>query len=471
MQVREQYRFFVVDEFQDVSPLQQQLLRLWIGDRRDLCVVGDASQTIYSFAGASLRLPARFPATLPGCHGGAPRAELPLRRRRSSTRPTGSCAGARALSRCMPATADAAAGRGDAASRSRPIVPRRRAVAQSILELVDAGATRPSRSPCSTASTCRRRCSKTALGDVGVSYQLRGSRALLRPARGQAGRAGAARRHPSRSCGEPLFKSVSDVLRSLGWSQDAARGPRAVRDRWESLNAIMGLVDAALSPTRPSAISPTSCSSDRPASTSRPSRPSRWRRCTRRRDSSGSTSSSSGSAKAWSRSASRASFDADRRGTPPALRRHHARPQHARPQLGVGRAAAALEPRAVAVPGRARHPHSGCGSSCSERVQPPSGLSVTTRPALSPAPADRRRETSATARVAASMPSNGVSLGELRSASWAAMAAHAGSASERARSRQYRHGPRPGSTSGPTRTPSSPKTIGRCGTSRASQGR
>lgn len=52
-QVREQYRFFVVDEYQDVSPLQQELLELWLGDRNDLCVVGDASQTIYSFAGAS----------------------------------------------------------------------------------------------------------------------------------------------------------------------------------------------------------------------------------------------------------------------------------------------------------------------------------------------------------------------------------------------------------------------------------
>ncbi len=53
--VREQYRHFTVDEFQDVSPLQNRLLELWLGDRRDLCVVGDASQTIYSFAGAEAR--------------------------------------------------------------------------------------------------------------------------------------------------------------------------------------------------------------------------------------------------------------------------------------------------------------------------------------------------------------------------------------------------------------------------------
>jgi DNA helicase II / ATP-dependent DNA helicase PcrA len=53
--VREQYRHFTVDEFQDVSPLQHRLLELWLGERRDLCVVGDASQTIYSFAGADAR--------------------------------------------------------------------------------------------------------------------------------------------------------------------------------------------------------------------------------------------------------------------------------------------------------------------------------------------------------------------------------------------------------------------------------
>src|SRR5699024_4782280 len=51
--VRNQYRIFLVDEFQDVSPLQYRLLRAWLGDREDLCVVGDTSQTIYSFTGAT----------------------------------------------------------------------------------------------------------------------------------------------------------------------------------------------------------------------------------------------------------------------------------------------------------------------------------------------------------------------------------------------------------------------------------
>jgi len=52
---RDRYRCFVVDEYQDVTPLQQRVLDAWLGDRDDLTVVGDANQTIYSFAGASPR--------------------------------------------------------------------------------------------------------------------------------------------------------------------------------------------------------------------------------------------------------------------------------------------------------------------------------------------------------------------------------------------------------------------------------
>jgi DNA helicase-2/ATP-dependent DNA helicase PcrA len=64
--VRAQYRFFVVDEYQDVSPLQHRLLGLWRGDRTDVCVVGDANQTIYTFAGASSRYLLDFGRDHPG---------------------------------------------------------------------------------------------------------------------------------------------------------------------------------------------------------------------------------------------------------------------------------------------------------------------------------------------------------------------------------------------------------------------
>ena len=63
--VRERYRHFVVDEYQDVSPIQQRLLDLWLSDREDICVVGDASQTIYSFAGATSDYLVRFAEAFP----------------------------------------------------------------------------------------------------------------------------------------------------------------------------------------------------------------------------------------------------------------------------------------------------------------------------------------------------------------------------------------------------------------------
>ncbi|MEX3505060.1 ATP-dependent DNA helicase UvrD2 [Corynebacterium sp. LK2510] len=50
---RSQYQSFVVDEYQDVTPLQQRVLEGWLGQRDDLTVVGDANQTIYSFTGAT----------------------------------------------------------------------------------------------------------------------------------------------------------------------------------------------------------------------------------------------------------------------------------------------------------------------------------------------------------------------------------------------------------------------------------
>src|SRR5205814_7056866 len=63
--VRSRWRAFTVDEYQDVNLLQQTLLDLWLGDRDDLCVVGDDYQSIYAFTGAGpehlLGVPSRLP--------------------------------------------------------------------------------------------------------------------------------------------------------------------------------------------------------------------------------------------------------------------------------------------------------------------------------------------------------------------------------------------------------------------------
>ena len=96
--VRARKRWFSVDEYQDTNPLQQRLLELWLGDRRDLCVVGDEDQTIYTFTGATSELPdrrspsgtrARGSSTLPRNYRSTPagpRAREPADRGRAAGR-------------------------------------------------------------------------------------------------------------------------------------------------------------------------------------------------------------------------------------------------------------------------------------------------------------------------------------------------------------------------------------------------
>ncbi|MDQ0743601.1 DNA helicase-2/ATP-dependent DNA helicase PcrA [Clavibacter sp. B3I6] len=260
-QVREQYRFFVVDEYQDVSPLQQTILDLWMGDRRDLCVVGDASQTIYSFAGAKsaylLDFASRFPeATV-----------VRLERNYRST--SGITEAANRLMRGRPGaltlvSADAdpdgdgtgavRSGRGSAAVPGRgegfraPQVSafpsdgaEARAIAGAVAQQIASGIA-PEDIAVLYRMNGQSAVLEQALGDAGVSYQVRGSQRFFdRP---EIKQALLALRGASVSIsGEPLFKSVSDVLRGLGWSQQPPEQPGAVRDRWESLDAIMGLAE------------------------------------------------------------------------------------------------------------------------------------------------------------------------------------------------------------------------------------
>ncbi len=65
-EVRDRYRWFSVDEYQDTNPLQQALLDAWLGGRRDLAVVGDEDQTIYTFTGATSDYLIGFEDRFPG---------------------------------------------------------------------------------------------------------------------------------------------------------------------------------------------------------------------------------------------------------------------------------------------------------------------------------------------------------------------------------------------------------------------
>jgi DNA helicase-2/ATP-dependent DNA helicase PcrA len=247
LQVREQYRFFVVDEYQDVSPLQHDLLALWLGDRRDLCVVGDASQTIYSFAGARSDYLLDFPKHYPDA------TVVRLEQNYRSTAPIISAAnqlmrgrsGALSLRPAEPATRGGVPGaQPEPAVREYATdIAEARGVAQQVLELIDGG-TRPEDIAVLYRVNVQAAALETALGEVGVSYQIRGSKRFFDLP--EVKQAVMSLRAASVSIsGEPLFKSVSDVLRSLGWSQSPPDARGAVRDRWESLNALMGLVDQA----------------------------------------------------------------------------------------------------------------------------------------------------------------------------------------------------------------------------------
>lgn len=269
LQVREQYRFFVVDEYQDVSPLQHQLLSLWLGTRDDLCVVGDASQTIYSFAGARSDYLLGFEREHPGAtvvrleqnYRSTPAvietANRLMRGRsgaltlRAAERASAAVGGADAAPAAGPAVAESVARPQPAAVPEHVAVPEpiayeddraeARAVAEQIAQELAAGA-RPEHIAVLYRVNVQSAALEQALGDRGISYQIRGAKRFFDlPEVRQA--IMSLRAASLVASADPLFKSVSDVLRSLGWSVQPPEGRGAVRERWESLNAIMGLVD------------------------------------------------------------------------------------------------------------------------------------------------------------------------------------------------------------------------------------
>nr|WP_218857234.1 ATP-dependent helicase [Leifsonia soli] len=243
LQVREQYRFFVVDEFQDVSPLQHQLLSLWLGTRRDLCVVGDASQTIYSFAGARSEYLLGFEREHPGA------TVVRLEQNYRSTPAVIDTANRLMRGRSGALTlrpAEVAGGTPAGEPVTEPAAfeddrAEARAVAARIAAELAAGA-RPEHIAVLYRVNVQAAVLEQALGDLGISYQIRGSKRFFDlPEVRQA--VMSLRAASLAATDDPLFKSVSDVLRSLGWSVQPPEARGAVRERWESLNAIMGLVD------------------------------------------------------------------------------------------------------------------------------------------------------------------------------------------------------------------------------------
>jgi DNA helicase-2/ATP-dependent DNA helicase PcrA len=246
-QIRAQYQHFVVDEYQDVSPLQQRLLELWLGERDSLCVVGDASQTIYSFTGATPDHLLDFRTR----HPGATVVKL-VRDYRSTPQVVHLANGLLAQAR------------GRAADHRLELVSQRGAgpepvyceytdepaeaegAARRIRELIDAGV------PASEIAILFRTNAQSetyeqALADAAVPYQLRGAERFFdRP---EVRKAGIALRGAARFGGnDSLLDDVVDlpsqvraVLSGEGWTTQPPAGSGAVRERWESLAALVNL--------------------------------------------------------------------------------------------------------------------------------------------------------------------------------------------------------------------------------------
>ena len=249
-QVRGQYKHFVVDEYQDVSPLQQRLLDLWLGRRRQLCVVGDVSQTIYSFTGATPAFLTGFTTRYEGAR------TVRLSRDYRSTPQVVSLAN-RVLSRSrrgggalvLPAGAVELVAQ-------RPSGPAVRfesydddvAEAAGVVEHV--GRLRSAGVPLSGIAVLYRTNSQSeaieqALSDAGIGYLVRGGERFFE--RDEVKRAVVMLRAAARTERAELTGDVGAdtrmVLGREGWSERPPAPRGAVRERWDSLNAIVELAD------------------------------------------------------------------------------------------------------------------------------------------------------------------------------------------------------------------------------------
>ncbi|MEI6404743.1 MAG: ATP-dependent helicase [Actinomycetes bacterium] len=235
-QVRRQYRHFTVDEFQDVSPVQFELLNLWLGDRNDVCVVGDPAQTIYSFTGSTSQYLRDFEQHFPG----AQRFELSTNYR-STPEIVALANGVMASQKSARVELRANRPSGVPVGRGAYDTDEKAAssIAREVASHIGSGV-----SPRDIAILIRTNAQselfEAALGFEGVAYTLRdGEKFFERSEVKQAVlrlRAGG-----QVSSDKPLAHVVSDILTPLGWqAQEPQAGP-TVRNAWESLNALVDL--------------------------------------------------------------------------------------------------------------------------------------------------------------------------------------------------------------------------------------
>jgi DNA helicase-2/ATP-dependent DNA helicase PcrA len=242
-QIRAQYRVFVVDEYQDVNPVQQKLLEAWLGGRDDVTVVGDASQTIYSFTGASSDHLLQFPRR----HRGAVVVRL-VRDYRSTPQVVGLAneviAQARGeLARLRLELVGQRPPGPEPELRGYPDEPAEAAgVARRCADLIAAGT--PAREIAILFRVnAQSEAYEEALAEAGVPYSVFGAERFFE--RAEIRQAMSALRAATRTVepGTPLREAVVGALEAVNWRPDQPPGGGAARERWEALSALVGLAE------------------------------------------------------------------------------------------------------------------------------------------------------------------------------------------------------------------------------------
>jgi DNA helicase-2/ATP-dependent DNA helicase PcrA len=238
--VRSQYRYFVIDEYQDVSPLQQRLLDAWLGDSQDVCVVGDANQTIYSFAGARptylLDFAQRYPQAqvvrLERDYRSTPQI-VELANRLIAKEPT--AARLTLVGQRAPGPVPTFAEHDDEVAEAA-------SVAAAANRLIAEG-TPPSEIAVLFRINAQSEVYEKALSDLGIPYLLRGGEKFFERAEVRQAMVllrGAARADTDEVT---LAEAVTEVLSSVGWNPAHPPPGGAARERWESLAALVNLAE------------------------------------------------------------------------------------------------------------------------------------------------------------------------------------------------------------------------------------
>jgi len=261
-EMRDRYRYFVVDEFQDVNPLQKLLLDVWAGDRDDVCVVGDPRQTIYSFTGATSGYLTGFAAEYPHA------TVVKLVRNYRSTPEVVDCANRLAQGRTgwgrggraglapqgdggPPLVAQRASGPPAEFSEYDDEAAEAAAVAARARQWMDSGLP-PRDMAVLVRVNAQTERFEQAFADAGVPCQVRGAqrffdRAEVRQATGLLRAAAKSARTPDESGGsgpaQHAAAEVRHVLAGIGLTREPPSGRGAARDRWESLAALAQLAE------------------------------------------------------------------------------------------------------------------------------------------------------------------------------------------------------------------------------------